>query len=219
MRADRQAAGRGRRGNAWVSPPGNLYATLVLPLTGPLRADDPAAYGFAGALAVRDACVAAGAPGDAVRLKWPNDVLLRGAKLSGLLIERVERAGGRGAEAALLVGIGVNLARAPAVEAYETTALSDAATPPTPAAFLGRLDAALSARLAQRDREGLAGLRRDWLACATGLGGPATVRLPGGAVLRGVAEGVDARGGLALRVGAELRTVTAGDVFFPASPR
>lgn len=212
MRADRQTAGYGRRGRAWASPPGNLAATLAWPLAGPMGADGPAGYGFAAALAVRDACVAAGADGARLTLKWPNDVLLatRGhwAKLSGLLIET---GGG-----ALLIGIGVNLAEAPDVPAYRTACLADAVpTCPAPDAFLGLLDAAFPARVHAWRTDGFGALRTAWLSAAHGVGARVGVRLPGGTA-EGVFDGLGAAGALRLRTPEGVREITAGDVFFPA---
>ena len=129
-------------------------------------------------------------------------MLLGGGKLAGLLIDR--------ADGALVIGIGVNLAVAPAVPAYRTAALADAAAPPAPGAFLAALDEALTARLGQQ----FGRLRADWLAAATGLDGPVTVRLPNGAAWSGDAEGLDAHGGLLVRTPEGLRTANAGDVFF-----
>src|SRR5262249_17802549 len=118
-----QTAGRGRRGRAWISPPGNLYASLLLV--------DPAAperwpqLSFVAARALHDA-VAEVAPDCASRLpiKWPNVVLLAGRKLAGLLIE-----GGGGEGGAVAVGIGVNCASHPPGMEYPATDLAAAGAP------------------------------------------------------------------------------------------
>src|SRR6185437_11516664 len=101
--AREQTAGRGRRGNSWVSPPGNLYATLLL--TDPAPAEYAPQLSFVAVLALYDA-IAASAPAlrKALALKWPNDLLCGSAKLAGILIE-----GERAADAlAVAIGIGVN---------------------------------------------------------------------------------------------------------------
>jgi BirA family biotin operon repressor/biotin-[acetyl-CoA-carboxylase] ligase len=104
-----QTAARGRRGRAWANPPGNFAASLVLrPEGAPGHA---ALRSFVAALALRDAFLAAGAPEAALSLKWPNDVLLNGGKVAGILLESIG-AGGR--IDSLIIGIGVNLAAAPA---------------------------------------------------------------------------------------------------------
>ena len=200
--------GYGRRGRAWQSPEGNLAATLLTPLPGPLPEDGPAAYGFAAALAVRDAAAASGA--GPLSLKWPNDVLLSGRKLSGLLIELFAD----GERRALALGIGVNLAAAPQVDAYKTAALAEAGPAPAPAAFLSRLDAALTGWLSQWRAEGFAPLRTAWLAAAAGLGERAVARLPTETV-EGVFEDLGPLGEMILRTPKGRRSVTAGDVFFP----
>lgn len=209
MRADRQTAGYGRRGRAWQSPLGNLAATLLWPLAEPLGADGPAAFGFAAALAIRDAAIAAGTAPERLTLKWPNDVLLGGIKLSGLLIEFLD-----GPQRALAIGIGVNLAHAPQVEPYDTAALPNA---PSPDAFLASLDAAFISRVTAWRTDGMAVLRDAWLAAAQGLGEAITVRLPN-EVREGVFEGLGPTGGLQLRDEAGLTEVTVGDVFFSSAP-
>src|SRR5262245_22587811 len=81
-----QRAGRGRRGRAWISPPGNLYASLLL--TGPAAADCWPQLSFVAALAIHDAVVeVAGDLKPRLAIKWPNDLLLAGAKFAGILIE------------------------------------------------------------------------------------------------------------------------------------
>src|SRR2546423_7378341 len=107
--ARRQTAGRGRRGRTWISPPGNLYATLLL--TAPAPPERWPQLSFVAALAIHDAVIAIAA-GLAPRLaiKWPNDLLLDGAKFAGILIEGQ---GGGDASNAVAVGIGVNCATHP----------------------------------------------------------------------------------------------------------
>jgi BirA family biotin operon repressor/biotin-[acetyl-CoA-carboxylase] ligase len=208
VRADRQTAGYGRRGRAWESLAGNLAATLLLPLQGRLPEEAPAAYAFAAALAVRDACAEAGASLRDLSLKWPNDVLYRGGKLAGLLLELVAE----GDRRALLLGIGVNLAAAPEVEAYETAALGERA--PAPDAFLALLDARLLARLGQWRTDGFGALRDAFEVAATGLHGEVTVRLPDGTVT-GLAQCLGEDGALIVVTEAGPRRFAAGDVFFP----
>ena len=154
--------------------------------------------------------MACGADGAALTVKWPNDVLLGGAKLSGLLLELLEEGGRR----AVSLGVGVNLARAPRLPDRETAALSTVTLTPDPHAFLALLDAALARWRGTYAAEGLAPIRAAWLAHAAGLGGPMTARLPREEV-GGVFEGVGADGALLLRTPYGLRTITAGDVFFP----
>ena len=113
--ARRQTAGRGRQGRAWFDGAGNFMGSTVVAVgeSGP----PPASLSFVAALAVRDAAVAALGEGADLALKWPNDVLLSGGKLSGILLEMV-----RGA---IVVGIGVNIAHAPQLPDRKTAALAE----------------------------------------------------------------------------------------------
>ena len=118
--AERQTAGRGRRGRAWVSQAGNLFASLLLTAVAP-SARQPQ-LSFVAALALHDA-VAEVAPGlkPLITIKWPNDLLLRGMKIAGILIEA---AGGE--DGAVAIGIGVNCASHPASADYPATDLTAA---------------------------------------------------------------------------------------------
>ena len=140
-------------------------------------------------------------------------MLLGGAKLSGLLLELLEDRGRR----AVSLGVGVNLAAAPTLPDRRTAALTDTTLAPDPAAFLGLLDERLAAWRAAYDHAGLGPIRAAWLARAEGLGAPILARLPREEAA-GVFEGIDARGALLLRTPVGLRTITAGDVFFPPAP-
>lgn len=216
LAALRQTQGRGRRGRAWSTGLGNLAATLLATTTiDPAKA---AELSFVAAFAVRDlAC--AYVPESLVRYKWPNDVLLAGGKLSGILVES-----GRAPDGSLwlALGIGVNLAAAPEIPGQPTAALashlkSGVLAPPTPRQALDELAAALAARASTWTRGGIGALRDEWLASATGIGGPCVARL-GNATLEGVAEDLDPEGALVLRLASgELKRITAGDVFFGAS--
>jgi hypothetical protein len=113
--ARRQEAGRGRRGRAWTDPPGNFAATLLIrPQGGPA---DAARLSFVAALAVHDALMTLCGPQLNLALKWPNDLLLNGGKLSGILLES---AGSGRQVTALAIGIGVNLACAPEIAADQS---------------------------------------------------------------------------------------------------
>src|ERR1700724_2750639 len=117
--AERQSAGRGRRGREWISVPGNLHASLLLTDPGP--AEHWPQLSFVAALAVHDAVVEV-APeiSPMLELKWPNDLLLAGAKFAGILIEGE----GREEEGAVAVGIGINCTAHPAGAAYPATDLA-----------------------------------------------------------------------------------------------
>jgi BirA family biotin operon repressor/biotin-[acetyl-CoA-carboxylase] ligase len=210
--AARQTSGRGRRGNTWVSEPGNLYASLLLTDAAPARHLPELC--FVVALAVRDAvCAAAPQLARQAKLKWPNDLLLGGAKLAGILIE-AESVGGRTTTAA---GTGINCAHHPDSLAYPATSLAAHGAPVTPVALMTELSRTIAARLAQWDRgAGFAAIRAEWLSHAAGLGGDINVRLSD-RELTGTFETLDQTGRLMLRLpGGSLEAITAGEVFRPA---
>src|SRR6266700_181519 len=161
--AELQSAGRGRRGRTWSSASGNLYASLLLTDPGP--AESWPQLSFVAALAAHDA-VAEIAPDikPMLELKWPNDLLLSGAKFAGILIE------GEGAEdeGGVAIGLGINCA----------TDLAASGARVAPASLFSALSAKMLGRLAQWNRgEGFATIRADWLARAAGLGEQIHVRL------------------------------------------
>jgi BirA family biotin operon repressor/biotin-[acetyl-CoA-carboxylase] ligase len=207
--AARQTEGRGRRGNRWVSPSGNLYATLLL--TDPAPPECAAQSSFVSALAVHDAIVA-GAPHlrEAAKLKWPNDVLCDGSKLAGILIEGEQAVHGL----AVAIGIGVNVRHHPDDMSYPATDLTAAGAGTSAEALFTALSAAMVERLAQwRRGAAFVAIRADWLERAAFKGGQMKVRLPSGE-LSGRYESLDDRGCLMLRLGdGTLQAIAAGEVF------
>jgi BirA family transcriptional regulator, biotin operon repressor / biotin---[acetyl-CoA-carboxylase] ligase len=213
--AQRQSAGRGRRGRMWVSVPGNLHASLLL--SDPAPAPHWPQLAFVAALAVHDAVVEL-APEirPLMGLKWPNDLLLSGAKFAGILIE------GEGAEeaGAVAIGIGVNCTAHPAESAYPATDLAAAGAHVTAAALLAALSVKMSGRLAQWNRgNGFATIRADWVARAAGLGETIRIALADGE-LAGRFKGLDDAGCLVLIAPDGAGTVVAaGDVLSFGDPR
>ena len=209
--ARHQEAGRGRRGNAWASAPGNLYASLLLSEPSP-QAVAPQ-VSFVAALALHDA-VADCAPqiGPLLSVKWPNDLLIGGAKVAGILIEGENQTSNR-IGFSVIIGFGVNCADHPADTPYPATDLSHAGSSVTPEQMLRALAAAMHRRLAQWQRgQGFASVRADWLKRAAGLGRDIRVRLPD-REFSGSFEGLDDAGHLLVRGPAGLTTVSAGEVF------
>ena len=199
--ADRQTAGRGRRGRAWQTQPGNLATTLLLMPQGVQVAQ----LSFAAALAVSE-MVAAFAPGAAIAVKWPNDVLAEGRKIAGILLEA-----GPGW---LAVGMGVNLAAAPDGTEFPATSMADlGVTPPSPDAALTVIADRFAHWYAVWVEDGFEPLRTAWLARAGGLGAPIRARLPH-EERHGVFEGIDADGALLLNEQGLVRPIAAGEVFF-----
>jgi BirA family biotin operon repressor/biotin-[acetyl-CoA-carboxylase] ligase len=215
LMARRQIAGVGRRGRAWDSGEGNLTATLLLTLDKPVA--EVAQLAFVAGLAAWTAitvCV----PATAVTLKWPNDVLIEGRKVCGMLIESGPAATG---ETWAAVGVGINLAGHPEAVERPATAVanhlsSDVSRAPSPGEAMAILAETFDVTLDLWLSQGFEPIRQAWLARAAGLGGPCTARLERETV-SGVAEGLDAGGALLLRLpDGMLRRITAGDVFFGA---
>jgi BirA family transcriptional regulator, biotin operon repressor / biotin---[acetyl-CoA-carboxylase] ligase len=208
--AREQSAGRGRRGRSWVSPPGNLYCSLVLRPA--CAAPEAAQLSFAASLAVADAVSSVLPPHLAVSCKWPNDVLVAGAKVAGILLQ--SRAGGAGALDWLVLGIGVNLASHPRDTEYPATSLAAAAAAEvTPEAMLPILAERLLAWYeAWRAPGGFASVREAWLARAHGMGLPIRVRLPS-AEIDGRFAGLDAQGRLVLETQDGRRHIAAAEIF------
>jgi BirA family biotin operon repressor/biotin-[acetyl-CoA-carboxylase] ligase len=205
--ASTQSAGRGRRGSTWVSSPGNLYATLLL--TEPSPPDVAPQLSFVAALALHDAVAECAAQlGPLLKVKWPNDLLLGGKKLAGILIE-----GESDPVFAVAIGIGVNCAAHPDDTPYPAADLAAAGALVTPAQLLAVLSAAMTRRLAQWQRgQGFAAIRADWLKRAAGLGQEIRIRLPE-RELSGRFQGLDDKGRLLLQAASGVTTVTAGEVF------
>ncbi len=198
-----QLKGRGRRGNSWISEPGNLFATLLLAAPHATAAQ----LGFAASLAVADV-VASYTALPRVHLKWPNDVLLDNRKVAGILLETV-------GTSAVAIGIGINLAHHP--DGTETPAISvnsAAGRVIDPGETLGDLAARFAAWYGTWRSQGFAGLKPHWLQRASGLGGPIRARLVDREI-KGVFEDLDHDGALLLRNDANLTRVTAAEIFFP----
>ena len=211
--ARQQRAGRGRRGRPWISPPGNLYLSAVLRPS--CAARRVAQLSFVAALAVLD-LVDEPLPGRA-RCKWPNDILVDGGKVAGILLESALGPDGR--VDWVVLGIGVNLASHPGLEGpIPSTSLVDAsAATLAPEDALPLLLEALTRRRHEWETRGFAAVRRAWLVRAHGLGGPVTVA-NGDRKLAGVFEGLDEDGALMLaREGRAALSITAGDVCFGES--
>ncbi|MEM9170424.1 MAG: biotin--[acetyl-CoA-carboxylase] ligase [Pseudomonadota bacterium] len=210
--AREQTAGYGRRGAAWRAGRGDLAATLFAPAP---TAHPPALVSFAAGLAVAEALDAFAGP-ERVALKWPNDVLLDGGKVAGLILEWIPAGGGRAAVDALVVGVGVNIVTRPIGLAYPAARLADAAEGVAAEDLLGRIDARLTARRADLTARGFGPLRAAWLDRAAGLRRRIRVKTPA-QTLDGVFDGLDADGALLLRqqAGARPRRVAAGAVYFP----
>lgn len=210
----RQTAARGRRGRAWTNPQGNFAATLVMrPTESP---DQVALRSFVASLALYDAFVAATGRAEGFTLKWPNDVLLNGGKLAGILLESAGSAAGLSYFA---IGIGVNLAQAPSPDQVEPQALrpvsllSETGAEVTPEEFLDLLAPAYARYEAQFTTYGFAPIRTAWLDRAAKLGEVITARTARDE-FTGTFETVDATGNLVLTTAKSRHAIPAAEVFF-----
>jgi len=208
--ADRQTAGRGRRGRTWESPAGNLAATLLIAPGRP--AADCAQLSFVTALAGADTA-AYFAPNATVKVKWPNDVLADGRKLAGILLESASTGGEQ--PAWLAIGIGMNLIEYPPDTEFPATALTAlGAAAPKPCEALTKLAASWAGWYDIWKDHGFGPIRDAWLMRAANLGGRIRARLQTEETT-GVFEGIDGTGALLLRESMDrVRTIAAGEVFF-----
>jgi BirA family biotin operon repressor/biotin-[acetyl-CoA-carboxylase] ligase len=207
--ADAQSAGRGRRGRNWISPQGNLYLSLLLrPSCTPAQA---AQLGFAASLAVAETCARVLPAEAAPRCKWPNDVLVGGRKIAGILLE--SRAGAIDRLEFIVIGIGINVATHPEGMEYPAISLAAAGAEVTAAALLPILGERLLAwHEVWRGPAGFAALRSAWLAQAIGLGDEIRVRLPE-RELRGRFAGLDEHGHLLLEGPGGMTPIAAAEIF------
>lgn len=201
--ADRQSAGRGRQGRTWLDAPGNFMgstAVCLLPQDPP-----PASLSFVAALAVYEAVLGHVSAPRALQLKWPNDVLLGGAKLAGILLER--------SGDAAVIGIGVNLAAAPHLPDRPAWHLARSGPAPDRDLFAHQLAASFDRELDRWRQFGLAPILSRWLAAAHPVGSPLTVHGADGARIAGEFDGLEPDGALRLRLAdGSARVIHAGDV-------
>lgn len=204
-----QTAARGRRGRAWATPRGNFAGTLIMP-----RNETPgiaALRSFVTSLALYQTFVALTARPQAFALKWPNDVLLNGGKVAGILLESIGDH--------LIIGVGVNLAHAPAPEAVEAGAIRPVSVAGAlgmgiePEVFLDTLAAEMATLETQFVTYGFAPIRRIWLSHAAKLGEVITARTMRDETI-GTFEDVDDQGNLILQTAQGRVAITAADVFF-----
>lgn len=210
--ARRQTAGRGRQGRAWESPEGSFAATYLT--RSDLSPAETALTGYVAALAVADALGTLAATAD-VSLKWPNDVLLNGAKISGILLE--SQPGAPRSPFPLMVGIGINLADAPPQHLTRwraTSILAETGHTPTVEETLVALAESFEHWRARFLADGFPPIRDAWIARAAHLGAQIEVRQDN-ETLTGLFTDLDGDGALVLQVGARRYTILAGDVFLP----
>ena len=201
--ADRQSAGRGRQGRSWLDAPGNFMGSTIVRLQE--RDPSPASLSFVAALAVYETAANIAPMPQSLMLKWPNDVLLDGAKFCGLLLEL--------AQGHAIIGIGVNLASAPKVEDRRVKSLAEKAPPPARDTFAEALAEQFAIEL-QRWREyGTEPIFNRWRAAAHKEGTPLSVHGESGDSVMGAYAGLAPDGALLLRLpDGSTTAIHAGDV-------
>lgn len=209
--ADEQTSGRGRQRRVWLSPVGGLYCSFLLrPQCPPRRAPE---LGFVAAVAVADAVRELLDSAGMVSCKWPNDVLVDGRKIAGILVESATSAGNQ--LDYVVVGIGINLAEHPdpSEVMFPATSLAGSGSPGvSPRTALAALARAMAHWLGRWEAEGFAAVRNAWRAVAHRPGDPLVVRL-GDGELAGAFIDLDVDGALLLQTTTGRRVVTAGDCF------
>lgn len=204
-----QTAARGRRGRSWSTRQGNFAGTLIMRRTG--SPADAALRSFVASLALREAFVEVTGQEEVFALKWPNDVLLKGGKVAGILLETLGDH--------LVIGIGVNLAHAPAPDQVEQGAVTPVSLSGAtgikvaPEMFLDVLAAAYARLEDQYVTYGFAPVRAAWLSHAARMGEVVTARTMRDETV-GVFEDVDATGNLILNTAKGRVAITAADVYF-----
>jgi BirA family transcriptional regulator, biotin operon repressor / biotin---[acetyl-CoA-carboxylase] ligase len=197
--ADRQTAGRGRQGRVWESPKGNFYGSMLVAV----RPEDPSIGGLSLAAGL-GLCTAVGDP---ATLKWPNDLLIGGAKVAGVLLER--------SGDAVVIGIGINLIIAPEIAGRQTTTLArDGHLPHTPDAVLERVVEWVAWAVDLWRTNGTTFIARRWQDEAHPPGTRLSASLPDGTRINGVFDGLDDGGAMKLRLAdGTHRVIHAGEVF------
>lgn len=212
--AHRQTKGRGSRGRAWSTPTGNLALSMLLRPCLPLR--EAASLSLLCGVALAEAVGAILPAGPRLALKWPNDLLLNGNKLAGILLE--SRGDGQGGLAWVIPGIGVNLAHAPILPDRIAACLADHMPPPTTEDFALRLLDRIAHWIAVREDQGAAPVHRAWLGLAQPQGSPMSLKL-GADVLHGTFAGLDADGSLLMACDGAVKRFTTGEVLLPEGVR
>ena len=211
--AERQTVGRGRQGAHWASEKGNLYASAAFAIDKGGRLSD---LPIIACVALYDALCGCLPDAFASRLaiKWPNDILFAGRKVSGILAESQKSGADR---MIAIVGFGVNLKSHPEGTRYPATDFAAEGMALEPESVFRKLAAEMGDRM-HRWRDDphacFQRIRTDWLARATGIGGPVDVRLPG-ETLSGKFLDMDDQGRLMLQLNnGEVRGISTGEVFF-----
>lgn len=207
VQADMQTASRGRSGNTWMSAPGNLLASLVIPLEN-VSARDAGQYSFLAAVALMNVFHDLGVTN--IQNKWPNDLLVRTKKIAGILLE--SEIAPNGSLTSIIIGVGINLVDAPEGAVHAKQIINKVIQP---LEFLRQFNDHVQHQLNILATDGFAPLREAWLSRAYGLGTDIRVRLPK-ETFYGKFLGLDEKGALLVQVAGEPthRVIHSGEVFF-----
>ena len=215
--AKRQTAGRGRMGRLWVSAEGNLFCSILLAPN--CDAETSAQLSFVTAVAAIETLKPIIPDGGELACKWPNDILLGGKKIGGILLESFETADMNPGQDRMVrwvvVGVGINVDSCPASTDIPATFLKEAGVEIISAKIV--LSRFIHHFITEYDiwaKKGFAPIRKRWMEHAFREGKPIEVRLPK-ETHTGIFEGIDASGHLLLKVrGGKRLTISAGDVFW-----
>lgn len=203
-----QTKGRGRHGNEWISPMGNLYMSILLRPNCP--ADQAGQISFVAAVALSAAIDEYLDEKYTKTLKWPNDILIDGKKCAGILLESELK---NGKVESLALGMGVNIMAAPEGAVGLNNVTWDIQVPIHP--FRDRVLHHLNENYAQWQKEGFAPIREKWVTQAHGVEKNVTARLADKSH-EGIFEGIDENGTLHLKTAnGDKIDISAGEVYFP----
>ncbi len=201
-----QTKGRGSRGRTWQSAPGNLFLSVLLRPIGPAR--EAGLWALLAGVAIAEALDGV----EGIELKWPNDILLHGAKLGGVLVDCATD--DRGGLAWLVIGMGLNLAHAPEGLGRAVASLEGRLTPEhLTARILGRIAHWRRVRIL----EGFAEMRAAWLKHALPKGTVMQIRIRKG-VVSGTFEGIGEDGRLLLHTAERVQGFATGEIWLAQDP-
>lgn len=203
IKAKKQTAGRGRRGRSWLSLEGNLFFSILLEY----NEQNPGMLVIISALSLWQS-IKFITPSADVWLKWPNDVLLNGKKVSGILLEKA-------GEKHMIIGIGVNIVQSPQNEEmlYPTVSLKESGIDVSADDFLQIYLKQFDGNMNSLQKNGFEPLRQQWIANAKGIGAEITVQQHNKQIC-GIFRGIDENANLLLQENTKLHKILAGDVFY-----
>ena len=214
IKADEQSNGRGRGDRLWISKPGNLYASLIYEINENIR--DAAQLSFITALAVRDTIVKC-IPNKNIKCKWPNDILVSGKKISGILLEsRLNKIEGI---IYIIIGTGINIDHHPELTSYEATHINEQTKQKrSHSEVFVMLAEKMDYWLSVWKEKGFDPIRESWLGSAIGIGEKITVKTMSNQLI-GWFVGLDRDGALMLEVDGNIKIIHSGDVFLETKER